>query len=93
MTQADLVIRGGRIVHPDGIVDASVAIRDGRILSIGAADNMPLATEIIDAAGWHIVLGEGGGQALGRRTMDAMQALARSMNSRSSSDDGGIVAR
>jgi urease alpha subunit len=32
LTIADLVIHNGRLVHPDGVVEASVAIRDGRIL-------------------------------------------------------------
>jgi dihydroorotase len=36
--------------HPDGVVEASVAIRDGRILAIGAPDTMPAATETFDAA-------------------------------------------
>lgn len=34
-----------------------------------------------------------GGQAPGRRIMDVVQALARSTNARSRSDDSGIVAR
>ncbi len=33
----------GRIVHPDSIVEAGSAIRDGRIVAIGA---MPAATEM-----------------------------------------------
>jgi dihydroorotase len=53
----DLVIHNGRIVHPDGIVDASIAIRDGRILAIGAPDAMPAATETFDAAGLHVLPG------------------------------------
>ena len=55
--QADMVIHNGRIVHPDGIVDASVAIRDGRILAIGAPDSMPQAAETVDASGLHILPG------------------------------------
>jgi dihydroorotase len=57
MTIADLVIHNGRIVHPDSIVDASIAIRDGRILAIGAPDAMPAATETFDAAGLHVLPG------------------------------------
>ena len=29
MTQADLVIRGGKVVSPDSVIEASVAIKDG----------------------------------------------------------------
>jgi len=54
---ADLVIHSGHIVHPDGIVDASIAIEGGRIVAIGAADIMPAATETFDAAGLHILPG------------------------------------
>lgn len=31
----DLVIRGGRIVTPSGVIDGDVAINDGRIVSVG----------------------------------------------------------
>jgi dihydroorotase len=57
MTIADLVIHHGRIVHQDGIVDASIAISDGRILAIGAPEAMPVATETFDAGGLHILPG------------------------------------
>jgi urease alpha subunit len=48
----DLVIHNGRIVHPDSIVEASIAIRDGRIVAIGAPDTMPAATETIWTGRW-----------------------------------------
>jgi dihydroorotase len=54
---ADLVIHNGLIVHPDGIVDASLAIKDGRILATGVPASMPAATESMDAAGLHILPG------------------------------------
>jgi dihydroorotase len=54
---ADLVIHNGHIVSPDGIVEASLAIKDGRILAIGAPEAMPAATETMDAAGLHILPG------------------------------------
>ena len=31
-TQADLIIRGGKVVSPDSVIEASVAIKDGKIL-------------------------------------------------------------
>jgi dihydroorotase len=57
MTIADLNIHNGRLVHPDGIVEASIAIRDGRILAIGAREAMPDATATFDAAGLHVLPG------------------------------------
>src|SRR5882724_10734521 len=57
MTQADLVIRGGRVVSPDSVVEASVAIKDGKILAVGADDAMPPAKETLDARGMHVLPG------------------------------------
>ncbi len=57
MTIAELIIHNGRIVHPDGIVPASIAIRNGCILAIGAPEAMPPAAETFDAAGLHILPG------------------------------------
>jgi dihydroorotase len=54
---ADLVIHNGLVVHPDSVVDASVAIRDGRILAVGAPDAMPPAKETFDATGLHVLPG------------------------------------
>jgi dihydroorotase len=57
MPIADLIIHNGRIVHPDSIVPASIAIRDGRILAVGAPDAMPEAAETFDAGGLHVLPG------------------------------------
>jgi dihydroorotase len=54
---ADLVIHNGKVVSPDGVIDASIAIKDGRVLAIGAADAMPPAAETFDACGLHILPG------------------------------------
>ncbi|MFA6264951.1 MAG: allantoinase AllB [Pseudolabrys sp.] len=54
---ADLVIINGKIVSPDGVIDAAIAIKDGKVLAVGAADAMPAATEVFDAAGMHILPG------------------------------------
>ncbi len=32
---ADLVIHGGKVVTPDTILDASIAVRDGVIVAVG----------------------------------------------------------
>jgi dihydroorotase len=54
---ADLVIHNGKVVTPDTAFDASIAIKDGRILALGAAEAMPPATETFDATGLHILPG------------------------------------
>jgi dihydroorotase len=54
---ADLVIRNGKVVTPDAVIGASIAIRDGRVLAVGANDAMPEASETFDAAGLHILPG------------------------------------
>jgi len=54
---ADLVIRNGRIVSPDGVVAASLAIRDGVIAALGDDDLMPPAADTLDAAGCHVLPG------------------------------------
>ncbi|MGI9383105.1 MAG: dihydroorotase [Methyloligellaceae bacterium] len=52
----DLVFKGGTIVNHDGIGEADVGIRDGRIAAIGqiAPDQ---TAETVDAAGLHILPG------------------------------------
>ena len=58
MTQpADLIIDNGTIVTEELTFAASLAIRDGRIAAIGAADEMPPAAERLDAAGLHVLPG------------------------------------
>lgn len=57
MKKADLVIHRGRVVSPDSVIEASIAIRDGKILTVGSADVMPEATESFDATGLHILPG------------------------------------
>ena len=57
MRSADLVIDGGRIVSPESVFEASVAIRHGKIIAVGSADAMPEARERFDAAGLHILPG------------------------------------
>ena len=54
---ADLIIRSGKVVSQDAVFPASVAIRDGRILAVGADDAMPPAKESFDATGLHVLPG------------------------------------
>jgi dihydroorotase len=56
-SNADLVIKGGRIVGLDSVFAASIAVRDGRILALGDEDSMPAAAETIDATGLHVLPG------------------------------------
>ena len=57
MTTADLVIKNGKVVSPDSVIAASVAIKDGVILSVGADETMPPARETLDAKGMHLLPG------------------------------------
>jgi len=54
---ADLVIRNGTVVSHEGTIDGAIAIKDGRILSVGADEAMPPARETFDARGLHILPG------------------------------------
>src|SRR5437762_1646400 len=54
---ADLVIRGGSVVSPDCVTDASIAIKDGAIVRVGSEATMPSARETLDARGLHVLPG------------------------------------
>ena len=54
---ADLVISNGVVVSGEGAFSASVAIKDGRVLSVGERDAMPDAKEHLDATGLHLLPG------------------------------------
>jgi len=53
----DLVIRGGQVVTPDAMFAASVAIKNGVIVAVGADELMPQARETLDARGLHVLPG------------------------------------
>ncbi|MFI9645100.1 dihydroorotase family protein [Streptomyces sp. NPDC052040] len=53
----DLVIRGGRVVTPEGVRPGTVAVRDGRIGALLPPDAQVPATETLDAAGLHVMPG------------------------------------
>jgi allantoinase len=46
---SDLIVRGERVVLPDGMRQASIYIRDGRIVSIGDYRDQPASLTAIDA--------------------------------------------
>lgn len=53
----DLIIHGGRVVFPDRIIEASVAVDGGRIAAIGAHGSLGSAKRSIDATGLHVLPG------------------------------------
>ena len=53
----DLIIKNGTVVSAESTMSASVAIKDGIILAVGAADAMPRARETLDATGLHLLPG------------------------------------
>jgi dihydroorotase len=55
--RADLIIHNGTVVSADSTMKASVAIKDGAILAVGAAEMMPPARETLDATGLHLLPG------------------------------------
>src|SRR3954454_23561638 len=57
MITADLVIRSGLVVSPDSVIEASVAIKDGRIIAVGDDAIMPPAAGTLDARGLHVLPG------------------------------------
>jgi dihydroorotase len=54
---ADLIICNGTVVSHDGMFAASIAIKDGRIIAVGADAAMPPARDSFDAAGLHVLPG------------------------------------
>jgi dihydroorotase len=54
---ADLLIRNGTIVSADATAVGSVAIKDSRVLAVGADAAMPPSRESFDATGLHVLPG------------------------------------
>lgn len=48
------IIKNGRVITPEGIIDGYVLYEDGKIAEIGAGDSMPQADEVIDAQGRYV---------------------------------------
>jgi len=56
--QADVLIRGARILDPDaGAVVADVLLRDGRVQAVGARLDAPAEVRVVDATGLSLVPG------------------------------------
>lgn len=45
----DLIVRGRRVVTPDGVRAAAVHVADGRIVRVGAFDDLPDGVTLVDA--------------------------------------------
>jgi allantoinase len=56
MSSPDLIIRGHKVVTPDGIASAAVHIRNGVISAVGAYDEIPPACEVIEADETSVVM-------------------------------------
>ena len=54
---ADLVLENGKLVTPWGVLDAGVAVEDGRITAIAAKSDLPPAEEVIDCSGQYVFPG------------------------------------
>ena len=54
---ADLIIANGTIVSADTAMRGSVAIKDGKVLAVGADEAMPPARETFDASGLNVLPG------------------------------------
>lgn len=57
MKSVDIVIRGGRIVSPERVIEASVAIADEHIVAVGHDDVMPPARQEMRADGLYLLPG------------------------------------
>ena len=57
MREVDLVIRGARVVSPEQIIEASVAIAGERIVAVGHDDLMPPARQEMRADGLYLLPG------------------------------------
>jgi dihydroorotase len=57
IAEIDLVIRGAKVVSPDQIIDASVAIAGEHIVAVGHDDLMPRAREELRADGLYLLPG------------------------------------
>jgi len=55
--QADLVIKNGKIVSSQGIIEGGVAIRNAKFVAVGRDDSLPEAKQVVDAKGNHILPG------------------------------------
>ena len=53
----DLLVANGRVVNETGIVEADIAVADGRVVALGDLSGLPAARETVDAAGRYVLPG------------------------------------
>ncbi len=53
----DTIVRGGKVVRPSGVVEAAIAIADGKIVAIASEETLPPATRVVDASGQYVLPG------------------------------------
>ncbi len=53
----DVIIRNGRVVLSDGVIEGGIAVDAGRIVSVGADSTLPAGKKVIDAAGGFVLPG------------------------------------
>ena len=52
-----MVVKNARLVSPRGIIEAGVAVKDGKIAMVARDINLPEADTVIDAGGKHVLPG------------------------------------
>lgn len=55
--EADLVVKGGKLVTPKEVIEAGVAVKDGKIIKIAKEPGLPEAGEVVKADGKVIIPG------------------------------------
>lgn len=53
----DYIIKNGKVVSPEGVVELSIAVKDEKIVALGNDDLMPEAKRVIDAKGNYVIPG------------------------------------
>ncbi len=53
----DLVVRNGRVVSGDQVIDGGLAVASGQIVALGATAGLPEARTVVDAAGGWVLPG------------------------------------
>src|ERR1700704_2829692 len=56
MPQADLVIRGRRVLLPGGLAPASIHVSSGRVTAVTAFEEIPTGAEIVEAGEDSVVM-------------------------------------
>jgi len=57
LKEPDLILKGGHIVGPASLYQGDIAIRDGKIVALGLADEWPLSRQCFDVSGKQVFPG------------------------------------